>query len=113
MLCRSSKYFLVFLFILGAVWLFTAAFGVYRGKAWPRGALVVAELLAVIVSFTYMDNALAGVSTLISGAVVLVCLFTPALNEHMAQRRSRDRKSTRLNSSHVAISYAVFCLNKN
>src|SRR5690625_6471095 len=25
-------------------------------------------------------------------------------------KRSRDRKSTRLNSSHVAISYAVFCL---
>src|SRR6266496_4947959 len=24
----------------------------------------------------------------------------------------RDRKSTRLNSSHVEISYAVFCLNK-
>src|SRR5690625_6071216 len=24
-----------------------------------------------------------------------------------------DRKSTRLNSSHVAISYAVFCLKKN
>src|SRR5699024_10571852 len=84
----TAIYFLVFLFILGAVLLFAAAFGVYRGKAWPRGALVVAELLAVIVSFTYMDNALAGVSTLISGAVVLVCLFTPALNEHMAQRRS-------------------------
>src|SRR5439155_18474635 len=32
-----------------------------------------------------------------------------------AQRLSadRDRKSTRLNSSHVAISYAVFCLKKN
>src|SRR5690625_6279727 len=26
---------------------------------------------------------------------------------------ARDRKSTRLNSSHVAISYAVFCLKKN
>src|SRR5690625_6187542 len=26
--------------------------------------------------------------------------------------RSTDRKSTRLNSSHVAISYAVFCLEK-
>src|SRR5436305_10886187 len=26
--------------------------------------------------------------------------------------RSRDRKSTRLNSSHVRISYAVFCLKK-
>src|SRR3712207_8533089 len=25
----------------------------------------------------------------------------------------RDRKSTRLNSSHANISYAVFCLNKN
>src|SRR5690625_5361898 len=28
------------------------------------------------------------------------------------QNRLRDRKSTRLNSSHVAISYAVFCLKK-
>src|SRR5437868_11344369 len=26
--------------------------------------------------------------------------------------RKRDRKSTRLNSSHVSISYAVFCLKK-
>src|SRR5690625_6661366 len=26
--------------------------------------------------------------------------------------KARDRKSTRLNSSHVAISYAVFCLKK-
>src|SRR5690349_23187640 len=29
-----------------------------------------------------------------------------------ARPRSRDRKSTRLNSSHVEISYAVFCLKK-
>src|SRR5438067_10244786 len=28
------------------------------------------------------------------------------------ERRDRDRKSTRLNSSHVSISYAVFCLKK-
>src|SRR5439155_18618234 len=28
------------------------------------------------------------------------------------QAVTRDRKSTRLNSSHVAISYAVFCLKK-
>src|SRR5207249_7586666 len=26
--------------------------------------------------------------------------------------RQRDRKRTRLNSSHVSVSYAVFCLNK-
>src|SRR5690625_7459231 len=29
-----------------------------------------------------------------------------------AMRDFEDRKSTRLNSSHVAISYAVFCLKK-
>src|SRR5690625_6955762 len=36
----------------------------------------------------------------------LMQLWELALHGH------RDRKSTRLNSSHVAISYAVFCLNK-
>src|SRR3712207_7028974 len=30
-----------------------------------------------------------------------------------ATRIARDRKSTRLNSSHANISYAVFCLKKN
>src|SRR5688572_31052495 len=29
-----------------------------------------------------------------------------------AERRKQDRKSTRLNSSHSQISYAVFCLKK-
>src|SRR6266496_1829969 len=33
-------------------------------------------------------------------------------NALLCGRRSRDRKSTRLNSSHVEISYAVFCLKK-
>src|SRR5437868_15353957 len=30
----------------------------------------------------------------------------------IARTATRDRKSTRLNSSHVSISYAVFCLKK-
>src|SRR5256885_12936923 len=30
----------------------------------------------------------------------------------MAESEDRDRKSTRLNSSHLVISYAVFCLKK-
>src|SRR5690606_41994664 len=30
----------------------------------------------------------------------------------LAPRKPEDRKSTRLNSSHVKISYAVFCLKK-
>src|SRR5258705_8106780 len=29
-----------------------------------------------------------------------------------AEQEARDRKSTRLNSSHLGISYAVFCLKK-
>src|SRR5690606_41132907 len=33
-------------------------------------------------------------------------------NEADMVRKFRDRKSTRLNSSHVKISYAVFCLKK-
>src|SRR5688500_19307504 len=36
--------------------------------------------------------------------------------DHLVQRETnplfRDRKSTRLNSSHLVISYAVFCLQK-
>src|SRR5437660_8048601 len=34
------------------------------------------------------------------------------VHEPPASKRHQDRKSTRLNSSHVAISYAVFCLKK-
>src|SRR3712207_8406572 len=33
--------------------------------------------------------------------------------ERRAHRLLQDRKSTRLNSSHANISYAVFCLKKN
>src|SRR5207253_5939427 len=34
------------------------------------------------------------------------------LKKRIEVRGQKDRKSTRLNSSHVAISYAVFCLKK-
>src|SRR3712207_7561284 len=34
------------------------------------------------------------------------------LLEHAPPERDEDRKSTRLNSSHANISYAVFCLKK-
>src|SRR5690554_6973086 len=34
------------------------------------------------------------------------------LNNQLVVHTSGDRKSTRLNSSHVRISYAVFCLKK-
>src|SRR5699024_12407669 len=45
---------------------------------------------------------------IVSGCVVTV----QVPDEAMALEDSLDRKSTRLNSSHVSISYAVFCLKK-
>src|SRR2546426_6377253 len=33
-------------------------------------------------------------------------------DDHEEEHEVRDRKSTRLNSSHLVISYAVFCLKK-
>src|SRR5690348_17739028 len=50
--------------------------------------------------------------------VVLACLVPFAnrlytwLAEPLVERLPLDRKSTRLNSSHPSISYAVFCLKK-
>src|SRR5699024_11806077 len=58
------------------------------------------------------------------GYIILLCYFHHFINAEMTIFRinfqsrqtlgcpSQDRKSTRLNSSHVSISYAVFCLKK-
>src|SRR5258705_4126609 len=47
---------------------------------------------------------------LVEAAPRLLTPFDPPLSE--AADRTGDRKSTRLNSSHLGISYAVFCLKK-
>src|SRR3712207_7970137 len=47
--------------------------------------------------------------------MTVVCLLTDSplvVMELPAHRSDADRKSTRLNSSHANISYAVFCLKK-
>src|SRR3712207_7297730 len=44
-------------------------------------------------------------------AGVLAARFAPGRGEQRVERL-QDRKSTRLNSSHANISYAVFCLKK-
>src|SRR2546430_8975876 len=38
--------------------------------------------------------------------------FTAQAHQQYRPEKQRDRKSTRLNSSHSQISYAVFCLKK-
>src|SRR5690349_23723046 len=43
---------------------------------------------------------------------IAVCTSNGPVRESGLGPNKRDRKSTRLNSSHVEISYAVFCLKK-
>src|SRR3989454_9354821 len=54
-------------------------------------------------------------AVLISGFVSLTLtpmMCSRILKPHREDQRHGDRKSTRLNSSHLVISYAVFCLKK-
>src|SRR5438034_8164090 len=46
------------------------------------------------------------------GIVSDPCRYSCRRRHGRAASRRRDRKSTRLNSSHTVISYAVFCLKK-
>src|SRR5437899_6664232 len=68
---------------------------VLRLAANPRTEKEARELLAVLLTL-----ALQGPDVQLPGA------FVPP------GRKEADRKSTRLNSSHLGISYAVFCLKK-
>src|SRR5215203_7362529 len=76
------------------------------------------------ISFFFNDTATTEIYTLslhdalpISALVVPVYTLSPASRtltrcSSATAARCRDRKSTRLNSSHANISYAVFCLKK-
>src|SRR2546427_7730066 len=67
-----------------------------------RSALVVLAMLALIVRQTRR-----GAARRPEDADMDEVLLTPA-----QRAMAEDRKSTRLNSSHSQISYAVFCLKK-
>src|SRR5690554_7768283 len=62
-----------------------------------------------VLSWLVLRGKCTGCSTNISVRYPLVELTTAVLS---AVLLVKDRKSTRLNSSHVRISYAVFCLKK-
>src|SRR3712207_7943805 len=53
-----------------------------------------------------------GAHSTISGATSRVPSTGPGTAGRLEKATHRDRKSTRLNSSHANISYAVFCLKK-
>src|SRR5690625_6943202 len=71
--------------------------------------LAVPEQIAVV-GWDDIPEAAWACPSLTSVAPDLDALIAAALDAALAA--SGDRKSTRLNSSHVAISYAVFCLKK-
>src|SRR5690554_7611757 len=58
----------------------------------------------------FEDQAKPGLMTLLLMHYYVECIKPILLFSY--EKAGRDRKSTRLNSSHVRISYAVFCLKK-
>src|ERR1035438_4856159 len=61
------------------------------------------------------DCVVAAAGTSMANHLAMAALIDPGdevLIEHPAYELLIDRKSTRLNSSHLGISYAVFCLKK-
>src|SRR5690625_6054021 len=87
-----------------------------------QGAIVLILLLIFIIQnnvptrfeyFTAQFQLPLGVAMLLAAiAGALVMALVGSVRMVQMSWTIRDRKSTRLNSSHVAISYAVFCLKK-
>src|SRR6266481_7420050 len=72
---------------------------------------LVSAFLGVYVILKRIVFVSAAISQISSLGVACAFLVAALLGHHASEVRS-DRKSTRLNSSHSSISYAVFCLKK-
>src|SRR5882672_11880754 len=70
-----------------------------------------------IIFFFFNDTATTEIYTLSLHDALPICTRDAECTnsrrwDHLPKSDSTDRKSTRLNSSHTVISYAVFCLKK-
>src|SRR5437773_2354185 len=92
--------------------LLLTVFGFYTYLAMPlTGGFAVLLLATLPGFFTFCRSSLSEIST--SALFVLAFMFAYlGLEEERRWKIYLDRKSTRLNSSHITISYAVFCLKK-
>src|SRR5437899_9893933 len=61
---------------------------------------------------SFMDFRMAVGEAEAASAVVVACRQIINPGARIVRADDKDRKSTRLNSSHLGISYAVFCLKK-
>src|SRR5439155_8320870 len=91
--------------------------GAIPALAFPAAPLLVVMAFALAVDVALMPAAAPviqlGPSWWLGEAIGVAAGVLPGqLLARWTLRDDRDRKSTRLNSSHVAISYAVFCLKK-
>src|SRR5438067_10030474 len=77
-----------------------------------RGADGFEEWFPVLVFLVLFFPDLEYLDLVIGGELGKPAGAGPPFFDVRVERRQSDRKSTRLNSSHVSISYAVFCLKK-
>src|SRR5690606_40825170 len=99
--------------VLGAYFIIVGDQANVAGRAWLTLFLVALFAGAVVLDANVSSGPnrwYLGVSTIVN--VVLVAVGLLKLWNGWLQPEDTDRKSTRLNSSHVKISYAVFCLKK-
>src|SRR5438034_4433589 len=77
----------------------------------PRSTLFPYTTLFRSLRYSSVTRARSSTACLTSASAVSSSLLAQRFSSSR-QPNSRDRKSTRLNSSHTVISYAVFCLKK-
>src|SRR5256885_12667352 len=78
-----------------------------RSTLFPYTTLFRSETIA----YAVRDREILGPAAAVAGARWRIGrVGAPSVTQ--ARRDAADRKSTRLNSSHLVISYAVFCLKK-
>src|SRR5690606_39698103 len=80
--------------------------------ALPIFLFVFAASIMGIVTYAFLSDPLLVLALILLSFVIAFALGGAATAAFWPAGREQDRKSTRLNSSHVKISYAVFCLKK-
>src|SRR5438874_4572875 len=110
---HKTFFFIIFFFLIirrppiSTLFPYTTLFRSHMpNAAWRYKMLLVSVLLVVAKIFDFASVPRMGFACSLLGHILLRCRSLP----HRSFRE--DRKSTRLNSSHVEISYAVFCLKK-
>src|SRR3712207_8347495 len=80
-------------------------------SAWIPVATILANIQVVMLVRLFSLEVTLG-NILYAGGFLVTDILSENYGKEDAKKAVQDRKSTRLNSSHANISYAVFCLKK-